>query len=314
MKEWWRYRGDGKPHQDWVLPDAPSWRAFAPRQRFGDMARGATFQAEEREIDLVNAALMLRRPLLITGAPGTGKSSLAFAVAYELDLGPVLYWPINSRSTLREGLYEYDAIGRLQDNGMATGTPDIGPYLTLNALGTALLPRSRPRVLLIDELDKGDIDLPNDLLNVFEEGGFPIPELVRLADRAPDVEIRTADGGRAVVGGGEVRCSEFPFVVLTSNGERDFPPAFLRRCLQLDLKAPDRQKLIRIVRAHLDAEVAAAADPLITEFLRRRDRDLLATDQLLNAVYLLAGDSGRAPAGREALLDALLRSLGEAAG
>src|SRR5690348_12616189 len=119
MKGWWIMRGDGKPRDDWKLPPPPSWRAFSDHadgddrvaRRFGDLERGAGFQIDEPELDLVNTALLLRRPLLVTGAPGTGKSSLAFAIAHELKLGSVLYWPINSRSTLREGLYDYDAIG-----------------------------------------------------------------------------------------------------------------------------------------------------------------------------------------------------------
>lgn len=340
MKSWWILRGNGEPRDDWELPPPPSWRAFAERgngsgpaaRRFGDLERGATFQIDEHEIDLVNTALLLRRPLLVTGAPGTGKSSLAFAIAYELSLGPVLYWPVNSRSTLAEGLYGYDAIGRLQETSVqhASGPdsgetrrahtprehrapPGIGPFITLGALGTALLPSDRPRVLLIDEIDKGDIDLPNDLLNIFEEGSYSIPELARLAEREPAVEVRTADlDGRAVITAGRVRCKEFPVVVLTSNGERDFPPPFLRRCLQLDLPQPDQDKLARIVEAHIGPGAGDQAADLIREFLRRRERGMLATDQLLNAVYLLASGAGHEPADRQELLDSLLRSLGEA--
>jgi hypothetical protein len=141
-----------------------------------------------------NAALYLRRPLLLTGSPGAGKSTLAHAVAYELGLGRVLHWPIVSRSTLQDGLYRYDAIARLQDNQIAahsgTAPPGgIGSYIRLGPLGTALLPTAKPRVLLIDELDKSDIDLPNDLLNVMEEGEYGIPELERLAEREPQVDV-----------------------------------------------------------------------------------------------------------------------------
>ena len=175
---------------------------------------------------MVNAALYLRRPLLVTGKPGTGKSTLAYSIAAELMLGPVLHWPITSRSRLDDGLYRYDAIGRLQESTL-TGERvlDVGRYLTLGALGTALLPQRRPRVLLIDELDKSDIDLPNDLLNVFEEGRFEIPELVRLpADQRVVDSVMTADGtDRVTVQDGVVRCDEFPIVVITSNGEREFP-------------------------------------------------------------------------------------------
>lgn len=341
MKNWWIMRGDGTPHDDWELPPPPSWRAFAePRNgddpaagRFDDLGRGATFQIDDREVDLINTALLLRRPLLITGPPGTGKSSLAFAIAHELKLGPVLYWPINSRSALREGLYGYDAIGRLQETSVRQASagradiaphggagkekeyaalPDIGSYITLGALGTALLPSDRPRVLLIDEIDKSDIDLPNDLLNIFEEGSFTIPELVRLAERQLEAEVSTADpDGRVVITAGKVRCKEFPLVVLTSNGERDFPPPFLRRCLQMELHQPDKDKLARIVEAHLGPQARIQATNLINDFLERRARNILATDQLLNAVYLLVSGAGQDPGDLEGLLGSLLHPLGE---
>src|SRR5262249_31920018 len=156
---------------------------------------------------------------------------------------PVLRWSINSRSTLAEGLYQYDALARLRDANLehlergrnaagGGGEPDSGPgvaaafgwaadvgrYLKLGPRRTALRPADRPRVLLIDELDKSDIDLPNDLLHVFEEGGYEVPELVRVADLAPDVEVLTdagaeGEGEKVLIRGGRVRCSAFPFVV-----------------------------------------------------------------------------------------------------
>jgi MoxR-like ATPase len=344
MKDWWIMRGDGQSRADWELPPLPSWRAFAARGNEGAASgdqvaadgqeraeRGAAFLIDDDALDMVNTALLLRRPLLVTGDPGTGKSTLAYAIAHELTLGRVLYWPVNSRSTLHEGLYDYDAIGRLQETNVrkaatakeaATAeepvTPDIGSFITLGPLGTALLPAARPRVLLIDEIDKADIDLPNDLLNIFEEGTYRVPELVRLAQWQPKVTVGTSDtGGSAVITGGTVHCTEFPMVVLTSNGERDFPPAFLRRCVQLELPQPDDDKLGKIVAAHLGPEARDQAAGLITEFLARRERNILATDQLLNAVYLTAAarraaapDGG--PVDLETVTDALLRSLGEA--
>jgi MoxR-like ATPase len=232
--------------------------------------------------------------LLVTGHPGTGKSSLAAAIAHELDLGPVLHWPVNSRSTLQDALYRYDAIGRLQESNLERGPddarPGIGSFLRLGPVGTAFIAEERPRVLLVDELDKGDLDLPNDLLTVFEEGTFEIPELSRLPEDQAEVNVLTADPHRtARVKRGMVRCAEFPLVVITSNGERDFPPAFRRRCLPLHLGDPDEARLREIVEGHLGPEALADAGDLIMAFLARRAVGELATDQLLNAVFLRRG-------------------------
>jgi MoxR-like ATPase len=268
--------------------------------------RATTFRADPNAIDLVNAALHLRRPLLITGKPGTGKSSLIYAVAHELKLGPVLRWSVTSRSTLQQGLYQYDAIGRFQARDFDHQTPAIGDFLTLGPLGTALLPTGRPRALLIDEIDKSDIDLPNDLLNIFEEGEYVVPELQRL--KARTVSVTTADGDKVSITTGHVRCDEFPFVVLTSNGEREFPPPFLRRCLRLDMPEPTPEGIAKIVEAHLGKAAADEAGPIIEQFLSRRSTSTLATDQLLNAVFLVTRTRVHEPT-RDQLVDVLLRAL-----
>jgi MoxR-like ATPase len=331
QSDWRIYRGTGQPHDEILrLPPPPRWRVFegapliesppartiAPVHRPGVDDRARAYLASDEVVEMVNAAIYLRRPLLVTGKPGTGKSTLAYSIAYELRLGPVLYWPITSRSTLRDGLYGYDAIGRLQETnlqslgpGPAT-VPDIGRYLHLAALGTALLPQTRPRVLLIDELDKSDIDLPNDLLNVFEEGHFGIPELARLPEEQATVFVLTADGGdRVPVVGGRVGCRAFPIVVITSNGEREFPPAFLRRCLRLDIRPPGEADLTKIVSALLGPEAAAESTELVRDFVELRERGDLATDQLLNAVYLVTSGLRPPDSARERLLAALLRQL-----
>ncbi|MFG2011566.1 AAA family ATPase [Micromonospora sp. NPDC048868] len=310
---WCIYRGHGEPH-DGIhrLPPPPNWRRFdggPPMPVPADRGTGAlrrlgvtdaSATPRQSVVEMVNAALYLRRPLLVTGKPGVGKSSLAYQVAHELKLGPVLNWPISSRSTLREGLYEYDPIGRLRDENIrqlaardhpdpdAEGDATIGDYLTLGPLGTALLPFELPRVLLVDEIDKSDVDLPNDLLNVLEDGEYVVAELRRLAGRQPDLEVQTADqDGRAVVREGRVRCRAFPFMVLTSNDEREFPPAFLRRCLRLTLAEPDTEQLSAMVAAHLGHDVATRARQLIEQFAEQRNGPgSFATDQLLSAVYL----------------------------
>ena len=332
--DWRIYRGVGVPH-DGIdrLPPPPPWRRFTGgpllRPEFGKDAAGnrylgaperaRAYRPYQHVVEMVNVALYLRRPLLVTGKPGTGKSTLAYSVAYELGLGPVLYWPITSRATLRDGQYRYDAIGRLQEASLlqagvdapaAPTAPDIGRYIQLGPLGTALLPQARPRVLLIDELDKSDIDLPNDLLNVFEEGSFTIPELARLPDDQRVVHVGTADGTRRVpIERGEVGCATFPITVITSNGEREFPPAFLRRCVRLVIEPPDRQGLAGIVEAHLGKEAEAASADLIQDFLTRRERGDLATDQLLNAVYLATSGSRPQDTTLRELTDAILRPL-----
>jgi MoxR-like ATPase len=250
--------------------------------------QATSYRPDPDTVEQVNAALYLRRPLLVTGRPGTGKSSLAYAVAHELDLGPVLYWPITSRVSLRDGLYTYDPLTRLYRASRrrvdASSEEDIGRYIRLGPLGTALLPYTRPRVLLIDEIDKGDIDFPNDLLTVFEKGEYEIPELSRSG--ALSSTVTTADGSRtAEVTAGLIRCRAFPAVFMTSNGEREFPAAFLRRCISVELAEPDAEKLQEIIRAHLD-NLADGSDDLIRLFLGRKNMGQLATDQLLHAVYL----------------------------
>ncbi|WP_309111183.1 MoxR family ATPase [Saccharothrix sp.] len=298
---WHVYRGDGSRRTTPIakLPPPPPWRQFSgegdatpPTDDAGDGDRKVggidhPRRPQPDEVALVNAAIHLRRPLLVTGGPGTGKSSLAYLIARELGLGPVLRWSITSHTTLSHGLYNYDAIARVQAAAHES-TTDIGEFIHLGPLGTALLASDHPRVLLIDELDKGDIDLPNDLLNIFEEGEFAIPELVRYAKIQPEVTVLTEDRGRtAVVRHGRVRCREFPIVVITSNGEREFPPAFLRRLLLHHVERPTAEQLASMVAAHFGGKERADTGRLIAQFLERSGEvGGLAADQLLNAVYL----------------------------
>jgi MoxR-like ATPase len=330
--QWLIYRGDGEPHDRIAdLPPPPPWRRFDGRVRdepvrSEQVSAGARLNANDRArvyfpshdvVDMVNAALYLRRPLLVTGKPGTGKSALAYNVAYELGLGPVLNWAVTSRSSLQDALYRYDAIGRLHEASLARGEEslDVGRYIRLGPVGTALVPGGRPRVLLIDELDKSDVNLPNDLLNAFEEGQFDIPELMRLPDEQAEISVMTADADRRVtVSRGQVRCAEFPFVVITSNGEREFPPPFLRRCLRLNMHPPGAEKLSAIVAGHLGEPVLAESEQLIQQFMESRDYGDLATDQLLNAIYLLTAGSRPLGASRERMVASLFRPLDNPAG
>jgi MoxR-like ATPase len=322
--EWKVFHGDGRETKA-QFPPAPPWRVLEKSSAH----RARTYRPSEPEVDMVNAAIHLQRPLLVEGPPGSGKSSLIHAVAHELKLGPVLHWPINSRSTLREGLYKYDAVGRINDRSRPSAKSpngadppadeDIGAYIVLGPLGTALLPSERPRALLIDEIDKSDIDLPNDLLHVLEHGWFEIPELVRVVGQKDLFDVRThpEEGEKgyktATIDRGTVRATAFPFVLITSNGERELPPAFLRRCVRYTIQMPDEDRLVRIVRAHLGEIIEQdEVRSTIGEFLNDvKEGRQLAIDQLLNAVFLLS--ETQRPSGEEwlSVKQAVLRGLSE---
>ncbi len=357
---WHPFNGEGDPIDEEVLnlPDPPPWRKFnrdilaSDEQRWNDLQQAASKEDKERgskfrlkkskeekqeesgdqekldqqkkNIDLViagvNSALCLRRPLLVTGRPGSGKTSLAYALAYQLNLGPVLKWSITARTTLQDGLYRYDAISRLQEENKQ----DIGSYITLGALGTAFLPSKLPRVLLVDEVDKSDINLPNDLLNLFEEGEYQIPELKRWFKQHPDepVTVFTEDKGKDEQGqdldfsvelnSGLIGCNAFPIVVMTSNGERDFPPAFKRRCIRINMPNPMKDNLLSIVEAHMGEKYFRQSKKeigsLIDRFLDKKD---VATDQLLNKIYMATGGVSSELSSPDLIEELLLRSLSD---
>ena len=339
------YRGDGVRRAP-RLPDPPPWRTF-PRRPMS-----TTFQPPPGLRDAVNAALWLRRPLLVTGLPGSGKSTLIEQVTAELDFGPVLRWHVTSRSTLTDALYQYDALGRIyaqrldaarmaaapDDTGIGTGTDtetgtdadtdtdpdaprraakpadDIAPFLRLGPLGSALLPSDRPRALLIDEIDKSDLDLPSDLLDVLERGEFEIPELVRHEQDEVRIRLHRSDETATVVKG-QIACTQFPFIVMTSNGEQDFPAPFLRRCVRYTMERPTANTLRALVGAHLSIDIPEAG-PMAEVVQGFADRiaagESLAFDQLLNTVFLLSREDAPQGPARTALIDLLLSELSRA--
>ena len=178
---WELFVGDGIPHRE--DPTKEAWERIPPlrswRQR--THAGAPVFDMPTGLADAVNAALHLRRPLLLSGGPGSGKSTLVDLIAAELELGTVLRWHITSKSLLTDALYEYDALGRLHATQAADQRSDpaaaaVANFVTLGPLGTALA-ANKVRAVLIDEIDKSDLDLPGDLLNVMENGEFSIPAL-----------------------------------------------------------------------------------------------------------------------------------------
>lgn len=190
------------------------------------------FQSTERYIaspelmDIVNVAVALERPLLIRGEPGTGKTLLAEAVAQSLGLD-LLRWHVKSTTKAQEGLYTYDTVQRLHDSRFNDGdVHDISRYIKLGPLGQAF-ERAGRCVLLIDEIDKADLEFPNDLLHELDAMSFTVHETNRT-----------------------IKANERPIVIITSNAEKELPDAFLRRCVFHYIEFPPEPLMTEIVRVH----------------------------------------------------------------
>jgi len=187
----------------------------------------ASYIASDELRHAVNVAVALARPLLVRGEPGTGKTLLAENLASALEL-PLIRWHVKSTTKAKDGLYVYDTVARLHDSrfGDAADVRDIARYIKLGPLGEALAAPSRV-VLLIDEIDKADLEFPNDLLHEIDVMRFRIDETGR-----------------------EIAAIERPIVVITSNNEKELPDAFLRRCVFHYIQFPSRELMSEIVRVH----------------------------------------------------------------
>ena len=215
----------------------------------------------------VNAAVTLRRPLLVKGEPGTGKTVLAHQIAEAFD-APLIEWNIKSTTKAQQGLYEYDAVSRLRDSQL--GDPrvsDIANYIRRGKMWEAFTSAALP-VLLIDEIDKADIEFPNDLLTELDRMEFDVYET-----------------------GERVKAAARPIVIITSNNEKELPDAFLRRCFFHYIKFPDRETMERIVRVHFpDIQKSLVAEAMNIFFDMREVPGMKkkpSTSELLDWLKLL---------------------------
>src|SRR5437879_3255978 len=218
----------------------------------------------------VNAALALERPLLIKGEPGTGKTLLAETVAHALGR-PLYQWHIKSTTKAQQGLYEYDAVSRLRDSQLGDGrVGDIANYIKRGVLWEAFESES-PAVVLIDEVDKADIEFPNDLLRELDRMEFYVYETQQT-----------------------IRARHRPLVVITSNNEKELPDAFLRRCFFHYIKFPDKETMTRIVDVHFGGMKKALLKDALEVFFELRNVPGLkkkpSTSELLDWLKLLLAE------------------------
>ncbi|MGR3482859.1 AAA family ATPase [Salipiger marinus] len=218
----------------------------------------------------VNTAITLERPLLVKGEPGTGKTELARQVARALDL-PMIEWSVKSTTRAQQGLYEYDAVSRLRDSQL--GDPrvsDVGHYIRRGKLWQAFDAPGRV-VLLIDEVDKADIEFPNDLLQELDRMEFHVYET-----------------------GETVRARQRPIVIITSNNEKELPDAFLRRCFFHYIRFPEPEVLARIIEVHHPGIKPALLSAALTQFYELRDQPGLkkkpSTSEVLDWLKLLLAE------------------------
>lgn len=218
----------------------------------------------------VNAAITLQRPLLVKGEPGTGKTELARQVAAALDV-PMLEWAVKSTTRAQQGLYEYDAVSRLRDSQLGDArVHDISNYIRKGKLWQAFEAGERV-VLLIDEIDKADIEFPNDLLQELDRMEFHVYET-----------------------GETIAAKHRPIVIITSNNEKELPDAFLRRCFFHYIRFPDAETLAKIVEVHHPGIKPALLTTALTQFFALRDQQGLkkkpSTSEMLDWLKLLLAE------------------------
>ncbi|CTQ48871.1 AAA family ATPase [Jannaschia donghaensis] len=218
----------------------------------------------------VNAAITLQRPLLVKGEPGTGKTELARQVAAALKV-PMLEWAVKSTTRAQQGLYEYDAVSRLRDSQLGDDrVHDISNYIRKGKLWQAFDADERV-VLLIDEIDKADIEFPNDLLQELDKMEFHVYET-----------------------GETIAAKHRPIVIITSNNEKELPDAFLRRCFFHYIKFPDAETLAKIVEVHHPGIKPALLTTALTQFFSVRDQQGLkkkpSTSEMLDWLKLLLAE------------------------
>jgi MoxR-like ATPase len=218
----------------------------------------------------VNAAIALERPLLVKGEPGTGKTELARQIAGSLDL-PLLEWSVKSTTRAQQGLYEYDAVSRLRDSQLGEArVHDVRNYLKRGKLWEAFTADQKV-VLLIDEIDKADIEFPNDLLQELDRMEFHVYET-----------------------GETVAARHRPIVIITSNNEKELPDAFLRRCFFHYIRFPDAETLAKIVEVHFPGVKQSLLRAALTQFYELRETPGLkkkpSTSEALDWIRLLMAE------------------------